>query len=68
MKRAFFVPFQRLFKGQSAEHEAHLLELAGFFAFPSQAHLPLPIRMARMAIMTIAKTTNSTMTVGRFMR
>jgi hypothetical protein len=62
------VPYRRPFSGQFAEHEAHLLTFAGFFAFPSQAHLPLPIRMARMATMTIAKTTKSTMTVGKFMR
>ena len=68
MKRAFFVLFQRPFSGQSAEHEAHLMEFAGFFVFPSQAHLHLPIRMARMATMTMARTTKSTMTVGRFMR
>jgi hypothetical protein len=62
------VPNQRLFSGQSTEHDAHLLELALLLPMSLQEHLPLPIRMARMAKMTIARTIKSTMTVGRFMR
>ena len=68
MKQAFFVPNQQPFSGQSAEHEAHLLELALLLPLSLQEHLPLPSRMARMATMTMARTTNNTMTVGRFMR
>ena len=48
--------------GQSTEQPEQLL-----FLLPQQA-LSLPFRRKWMATMTIARTTKSTMTVGRFIR
>ena len=68
-----FLDFPRRIKihrlnGQSTAQPAHLLPLVGFLLLPSQEHLHLPIRMTRRATMTMARTTNNTMTVGRFMQ
>lgn len=54
--------------GQSAEQLAQPLQFPLFFPSLPQEHLPLPLRKVWMAKTTIARTTNSTMTVARFMR
>lgn len=68
LKVTFFLVHSYLLNGQSTVHPAHLLEFPGFFVLSSQEQLPLPMRRARMATTTRANTTNSTMTVGKFMR
>jgi hypothetical protein len=54
--------------GQSTEQEAHFPPFSVFLPFSPHEHWLLPIRRARMARTTIARTTNSTMTEARFMR
>ena len=48
--------------------EAHLLLAFAFFPSLPQEQLPLPICSERMATMTIAKKTSSTIAVAKFMR
>ena len=49
-------------------HPWHPLQLSFFLPFPPQEHEPFPRRIAITATTTRANTTNSTMTVGQFMR
>ena len=62
-----FTDFHRL-KGQSAEQEAQPLQCSVFFPSLPHEQVPFPDRKTQMATTTIARTTNSTMTVGQFMR
>ena len=68
LKVTFFLVHPYLLNGQSTVHPAHLLQFFGFFVLLSQEQLPLPMRRVRMATTTRARTTNNTMTVGKFMR
>ena len=54
--------------GQSTVQPWHPLQFSSFLPLPPQEHEPLPLRIALMANTTRANTTNSTMTVGQFMR
>ena len=60
-------PLHRL-NGQSTVQHWHPLQFPFVFPLPPQEHVPLPLRIALMATTTRANTTNSTMTVGQFMR
>ena len=53
--------------GQSTVQPAQL-PFPVFFPLPPQSHVPLPRRIAIKATTTRASTTNSTMTVAKFMR